>query len=79
MGLLYRACSMRRTHNFEGGGVRTFNNQGPRIRCMRTFKYEGPPKSDAVDVNNIQSFRIQKNRCMQVCKSNFSLYQGPQI
>ena len=30
---------MRRTHHFEGCGVRTLNDSGPQIRCERTLEY----------------------------------------
>ena len=46
----YRAYSMRRTHYLEGCGVRTLNDQGPKIRCVRTCKCQGPQKSGVVEV-----------------------------
>ena len=47
-----RDYSDTRTHPFVGCGVRILHTKGPQLRCVWTFKYQGPQKSVVVDLTS---------------------------
>jgi hypothetical protein len=77
---------MRRTHHFEGGGVRMLDNQGPQIQYVRTLyiRVRRNPFFTALRSAN-PKFRCVKDRksfffaVLRFANPKRSPYQGPQI